>query len=109
MKDFLILLILGAFIIAMGVVNMTGNISTLHKYHRKRVAPENVKPFGRLVGIGTSTCGGGIIIFALLGYVGEKAESTALTVLGTVALIASLAVGLGLSFYAMIKYNRGIF
>ena len=48
---------LGILIIIIGIVNMTGNISTLHSYHRHRVRPEDIKPFGRLVGLGTLLIG----------------------------------------------------
>lgn len=109
MKDFIILLVLGAFIIAMGIVNMCGNISTLHSYHRHRVAPENVKPFGRLVGLGTVLCGVGIIIFGTTEYIAQKIDSTPLTAVGAIVLVLLLIAGLGLSFYAMKKYNGGIF
>ena len=53
MQDFIMTLVLGVLICVMGTINMTGNISTIHSYHRKRVTEENRKPFGRLVGLGT--------------------------------------------------------
>jgi len=109
MKDFIILLVFGALIIAMGAVNMCGNISTLHSYHRRRVSPENVRPFGKLVGLGTVLCGVGIIIFGTTNYIAEKTNATALTVVGAVVLVLLLIAGLVLSLYAMKKYNGGIF
>lgn len=109
MKDLIILLVFGAFVIVMGIVNMCGNVSTLHRYHRSRVAPENVKPFGRLVGLGTVFCGAGIMLFGTLDYLAATYSSLALTVVGIVLLVISLVAGLGLSFYAMKKYNGGIF
>ena len=41
MKDIL-LLVLGVFITGIGLVNMMGNISTIHSYNRKNVKEEDV-------------------------------------------------------------------
>ncbi|MBQ8331912.1 MAG: hypothetical protein IJX94_05390 [Clostridia bacterium] len=38
------------WIAVLGIINMTGNISSLHWYHRQRVTKEDRKPFGKLVG-----------------------------------------------------------
>ena len=54
---------LGLIIIVIGIVNMCGNISSLHSYHRNRVAPEDVKPMGRIVGLGTLLVGIGMVAF----------------------------------------------
>lgn len=40
--DNIALLILGIFISVIGIVNMTGNISTIHSYNRRRVKEEDV-------------------------------------------------------------------
>ena len=105
MQDFIMTLALGILICVMGAVNMTGNISTLHRYHRKRVTEENRKPFGRLVGLGTLIVGVGLIIFSIFNFT----KIGALTIVGIVLLITSIVVGMGLNFYAMFKYNKGIF
>ena len=105
MKDFIMTLLLGILICVMGAINMTGNISTLHRYHRQRVTEENRKPFGRLVGLGTLVIGVGLIIFSVFNFI----NIGILTTLGMIILIVSIVVGMGLNFYAMIKYNKGIF
>ena len=43
--------VVGATCIVLGIINMCGNINTLHAYHRKRVRPEDVKKLGKLVGL----------------------------------------------------------
>lgn len=43
---------LGLLVSILGIINMTGNISSLHWYHRHRVTEGNRKPFGKLVGLG---------------------------------------------------------
>ena len=101
--------IIGIFICVMGILNMCGYISTLHRHHRHRVSEEDRKPFGRLVGIGTLIIGIGMLLFALCNFLAERAADTALSNVGAGLLIAAFVAGLVLSFYAMIKYNHGIF
>ena len=100
---------LGIFIMILGSINMTGNISSLHWYHRQRVTEENRKPFGKLVGLGTLIIGFAMILFGMLHFIAEKANVTALVIVGVVELVVGILVGLGISFYAMFKYNKGIF
>ena len=52
MLELITLTVFGTLISVLGIVNMTGNISSLHEYHRHRVTEEDRKPFGRLVGMG---------------------------------------------------------
>ena len=49
--------ILGIIISILGISNMKGNISSLHWYHRQRVSPDDVMPFGKRVGLGTLIIG----------------------------------------------------
>lgn len=100
---------LGILISILGVINMTGNISSIHSYHRHRVTEDNIKPFGRLVGFGTLLIGLSMIVFGVLFFIFEQTGIKSLTVIGTVQLIASIAAGMLISFYAMKKYNGGIF
>ena len=101
--------ILGVVFIIIGISNMRGNISSLHSYHRHRVLEEDRIPFGKMVGLGTIIIGGAIIIFATLSGVAFYTEKQSFSLLGTAILILGLVVGTGISFYAMIKYNKGIF
>lgn len=109
MTEFIISFLIGVVCIILGIGNMRGNISTLHEYHRSRVRAEDVLPFGRLVGIGTITVGGGIMLFSLLGALALGVHNDLLTLIGTVMLFVCIAVGLGITVYAMKKYNGGIF
>ena len=101
--------ILGIILIILGVMNMNGNISSLHWYHRRRVAEEDKKPFGKLVGLGTLIIGITMILFGVLFFIFEKTQIMPLVIVGAVFLVAGIVAGLGLAFYAMIKYNKGIF
>jgi hypothetical protein len=100
---------LGILISVLGVINMTGNISSIHSYHRHRVTQENIKPFGRLVGLGTLIIGLAMIVFGALFFIFEQTGIEALVVIATAQLIANLVIGMLISFYAMKKYNGGIF
>ena len=59
--DNIALLILGIFISVIGIVNMTGNISTIHSYNRRKVKEEDVPKYGRAVGTGTLTMSSRIV------------------------------------------------
>ena len=109
MTSFLVTAALGLLLSILGVINMTGNISSLHSYHRKRVTEENKKPFGRLVGMGTIIIGISLVIFGTLNFLSEQLQSPPLVIVGNVALIIGIVIGLAMNFYAMIKYNHGIF
>ncbi len=105
-EGLIITLAVGILIIVLGAINMTGNISSLHSYHRHRVSEENRKPFGRLVGLGTILCGVGTVILGIFTFVTDK---FAYAVTGGIIFGVLFIAGMGISFYAMIKYNKGIF
>ena len=106
---FIITLIVGGICIALGICNMVGNISSLHSYHRHRVAKEDIPAFGKLVGLGTVIVGASIVLMgAFLSFI-DPVRSPALSVVGMCVTIAGLAVGIVLSLYAIIKYNKGLF
>lgn len=88
---------------------MRGNISTIHSYHRQRITEENILPFGRMVGLGTLIIGVSIILygFSILAY--ELSKKGIFIIIGVAVMIVGIVIGIILSFYAMIKYNKGIF
>ncbi len=105
----IVTLIVGALICFFGVKNMMGDISSLHSYHRSRVSPEDVKPFGKLVGLGTLLCGVGVLIMSAFSFIASLSGIDALVIVGTVLMMVGIVVGCVISFYAMKKYNGGIF
>ncbi|MBP0980052.1 MAG: hypothetical protein J6Q18_00655 [Oscillospiraceae bacterium] len=109
LTGYIVTLIIGIVIVFIGISNVRGNISMLHSYHRARVKEEDKAPFGRLVGIGTIIMGVGLIIFGILSLIAYFVEIIALTWAGIGLMILGFAVGLPITFYAMIKYNHGIF
>ena len=109
MTEFITTLAVGILVSVLGIINMTGNISSLHRYHRHRVSEENKKPFGRLVGLGTLIVGVALMAFGGLMFVFEQTALQIVLVIAPIILIAGVVVGLAISFYAMKKYNGGIF
>ena len=109
MEAFITTNVLGIVLCVLGCMNMKGNISSLHWYHRQRVIEEDRKPFGKLVGLGTMMIGVAMILFGILFWIYEATMMEWLIIVGTVILGIGIVLGLCLSFYAMIKYNKGIF
>lgn len=100
--------VIGLICIILGVFNRKGNISSLHSYHRKRVSEEDRLPFGKMVGLGTIIVGIALILMSVFSFMATVLQKDFYLIIGTVILIIGLFVGLGISFYAMIKYNKGI-
>ena len=50
-----------------------------------------------------------MIVFGILLLIFEKTQLALLVIVGVVELIAGIVVGMIVSFYAMKKYNGGIF
>ncbi len=109
MPGFIVTALVGVLCIAIGIVNMTGNISSVHEYHRHRVSEEDRLPFGRKVGLGTVIIGIGIILFSGFYLLTLYTKQDLYTIIGTAIMIVSIIIGMALSFYAMKKYNQGIF
>lgn len=99
---------IGIVIIIIGVMNMRGNISTLHHYHRKRVSEENRLPFGRLVGLGTIIVGLALVVFGAFSLITYFSGIQIFRIVGAILVGVGLIVGIVISFYAMKKYNGGI-
>ena len=102
-------IIIGIVCIGIGISNRKGNISMLHSYHIKRVSEEDKIPFGKMVGLGMIIIGIALIIMGALTYLAVSLQNKTYSTIGQAVLIAGLASGLGSTFYAMKKYNKGIF
>ena len=108
-EGFIVTVIVGAICILLGVSNMKGNISSLHSYHRNRVSEEDRIPFGKMVGKGMIIIGISVIAQGISFLMAEFLKNEAITLVGAIVMIIGMAIGMGISFYAMIKYNKGIF
>ena len=101
--------IIGVVCIIIGIAHRKGNISLLHSYHRKRVAEEDILPFGKMIGLGTIIIGAALIFMGVLTFIASSLQENVYSTIGTVGLIVGLVVGFAINFYAMIKYNKGLF
>lgn len=98
----LILLIIGAAISVIGVMNIRGNISTIHSYNRRKVKEEDVPKYGKAVGTGTLIVGLSLAASYFILRYGKE------SVLPYVE-IPGLIVGICFILYGQFKYNKGIF
>lgn len=94
---------IGILIMVFGIVNMTGNISSLHWYHRHRVTEEGRKPFGKRVGLGTLICGASVLIYGVIAFLGEALDKEVLILIGAAFLLVGIAVGAVISLWAIKK------
>ena len=109
MAGSIITVAVGVLIAVLGIINMTGNISSLHWYHRQRVTEEDRLPFGRAVGLGTLICGLSCILFGVTLLLMERIRWEPLIWIATALLLVGLVIGLILTFRAILKYNKGLF
>lgn len=102
-------LLVGVACIIIGILNRHGNLKMLHSYHYKRVKPEDILPFGKLVGLGMILFGIGIIIFSIFSMLSVILTKEFYMWIGMGVMVLFMVVGSVFMFYAMKKYNKGIF
>lgn len=108
MLEFIVAFLVGVGIIIIGAINIKGNISMMHKYHRKRVSEDRI-PFGKQVGLGSIIMGASACVASVISAIEFYTKITVLTWISTGVLVVGFAIGLVLIFRAMIKYNKGVF
>ena len=92
--EYLGLLVMGILLSTLGIVNIRGNISTIHAWNRKRVKEADIPRYGRA--IGAAFIVSYLVTFwnaAVIDYI----------------MLPGLGIGLALILYAQLKYNHGIF
>lgn len=99
--DNLLLLVLGLFISALGIVNIKGNIGTIHSYNRRKVKEADVPKYGKAVGTGTLVIGASLVLSYPVTFWREAAINY--------IVLPALAIGLAFILYGQIKYNHGLF
>ncbi len=95
-------IILGLFLVIVGCVNISGNISTIHSYQRRNIKEEDVPAYGRWTGAGTLIIGVALLTQAVFVPMGQDE-------FGTWVMMGALIAGLSMMFYAQFKYNKGLF
>ena len=109
MESPVITLLVGALCIVIGISNMRGNISSLHSYHRHRVTEEDRIPFGKMVGKGTIIMGVSVMVLSVFSIINLLTENEIFMTLGYILFAVGFIIGSAIAFYAMKKYNKGIF
>ena len=99
--EHLLLLVLGIFLSVLGIVNMKGNISTIHSYNRRKVKEEDVPKYGRAVVTGRLIVGAALALAYFVTLWNEEMVE--------LIVLPALVVGLAFILYGQIKYNHGIF
>lgn len=100
--EYTVLLIFGIIITILGIFNFKGNITSIHWYNRLKITKENMREYGKFMGIGTFIIGICMTITAILQMIFNIESIWYITVAGIV-------VGLIFMIYAQFKYNKGIF
>lgn len=95
------LLVLGVFISVLGIVNIKGNISTIHSYNRRKVKEEDIPKYGKAVGTGTLIIEVSLVVSFIVSFWSE--------VMIEFIILSAGVVGIGFILYAQFKYNKGIF
>lgn len=95
------MLLIGVIAIVMGLINMTGNVGTIHSYNRLRVKEEDVLKYGRTIGLGTTIIGLGLVFGSLVPH--WQAEY-----IKYIVFIPTI-IGIAIILFAQFKYNKGIF
>ena len=99
--DNVLLLILGICLSTLGIVNIRGNISTIHSCNRRNVKEEDIPEYGRTVGTGTLVIGFSLIVSYLVTFWNKAAIDY--------IVLPAMVIGLAFILYGQIKYNHGIF
>ena len=99
--DNIAMLIFGLFVSALGIVNIMGNISTIHSYNRRKVREEDVLKYGKAVGTGTLIIGTSFVVGFAVSFISE--------LILLVIVLPATVIGLGFILYGQFKYNHGIF
>lgn len=99
--EYLGLLVMGILLSTLGIVNIMGNISTIHAWNRKRVKETDIPRYGRAIGTGTLVIGAALIVSYLVTFWNAAVIDY--------IILPGLGIGLALILYAQLKYNHGIF
>lgn len=95
------MIILGVLISILSVLNMKGDIRSIHWYNRTKVKESDIPKYGKVVGLGTLIIGISLILNGLVQLIFKKAFDG--------IMIAGVITGCCIMLYGQIKYNKGIF
>ena len=99
--DNILLLVFGICLSVLGIINIRGNISTIHSYNRRNVKEEDIPKYGKAVGTGTLVIGASLILSYLVTFWNQASIDY--------IVLPAMVVGLAFILYGQLKYNHGIF
>ncbi len=99
--DNILLLVFGICLSVLGIINIKGNISTIHSYNRRNVKEEDIPKYGKAVGTGTLVIGASLILSYLVTFWNQASIDY--------IVLPAMVVGLAFILYGQLKYNHGIF
>lgn len=99
--DYIALLIIGLFASVLGIMNIKGNISSIHSYNRRKVKEEDRPKYGKAVGTGTLIIGASFVLGFVTSFWSE--------LIMAFIILPAVIVGLGFILYGQFKYNKGLF
>ena len=94
-------LVFGLFLSLIGIMNITGDISTVRSYNRRNVSKEDVPKYGRAMGTGTLIIGVSLVAAFVVAIWNEAVIMFIIR--------PSVLVGIGFMLYAQFRYNRRLF
>lgn len=95
-------IVVGVVFAVLGLINILGNISTIHSYNRKNVSEEDTPKYGKAIGAGTLLMGVCFLVGAVVNLVFKLNVQYIFLAVGCV-------LGAVLILYGQFKYNKGIF
>lgn len=99
--DNILLLVFGICLSVLGIINIKGNISTIHSYNHRNVKEEDIPKYGKAVGTGTLVIGASLILSYLVTFWNQASIDY--------IVLPAMVVGLAFILYGQLKYNHGIF
>lgn len=102
MEKFITFILIGIILLVCGILNIRGNISTIHSYNRRKVVKADIPKYGKCMGIGSLIIGFSFVVCAVFELAFKTDIIEHLVVLGTI-------IGLVIMLYGQFKYNKGIF
>lgn len=99
--DNILLLVFGICLSVLGIINIKGNISTIHSYNRRNMKEEDIPKYGKAVGTGTLVIGASLILSYLVTFWNQASIDY--------IVLPAMVVGLAFILYGQLKYNHGIF
>jgi hypothetical protein len=102
MSKFITLSLVGIILIVLGIINVKGDVSSIHWYNRRKVSEKDIPRYAKCMGTGS-------LIIGIAFIISTVAEAVFKTDIFDYMMISGCVVGLIVMLYGQIKYNKGIF